>query len=550
VAGVETVRIGGEDVGVARFLAPNLSYVTGLDVLTAEFDIDKNAPSVMGLANLTNSAAGGLVDMGEITSQNWTVELAFNPDGLSNTLSFTNGSKSTLTSTSTKTADTKGSSYAATVKLKSGDNAINFDGSYSYKVVHGTTAGSGTTSGTNTFTFTDTKGTTDTSDDVASNFKLASTATYSSVDGVTSKTSIGTAKASYSSSGDVASHDFSFKIENTVNNSGDSTPIQEKQTYTINSYAFSSASDGFSLKIGGGAIVNTSFQNGQNVDTMTYSFKNVEWNQWNLKMTTANVSSFTLTDTELNLGAGRGDDITQVQQDLSDNLLFRLLAEDNIVTFKNLAIYDGFDAGAGNDKVTGFKWADEIFGGLGNDTLLGGSGKDTLVGGAGADKLAGGSGSDTFKFSITGDTGDISWTGLGGNAPTALFDQILDFAKGQVGKGDVISLGEEQAMQVGGGDAQASDSEASINQSTGVASFAKGSGKTMSDAMSDIAQCFNSSGDSAGDFAFFKVGNKGSYYAFISDGDGALSEHDVVVQLTGVTNINQIDLTDGYLSIR
>jgi hypothetical protein len=46
------------------------------------------------------------------------------------------------------------------------------------------------------------------------------------------------------------------------------------------------------------------------------------------------------------------------------------------------------------------------------------------------------------------------------------------------------------------------------------------------------------------------VGNKGSYYAFISDGDGTLSEHDVVVQLTGVTNINQIDYADGLSIIR
>jgi Ca2+-binding RTX toxin-like protein len=228
-------------------------------------------------------------------------------------------------------------------------------------------------------------------------------------------------------------------------------------------------------------------------------------------------------------------------------VLSMLLAEDNIVTLKwNPS--DGFDAGAGNDKVTGSQFADKIFGGLGNDTLLGGLGKDTLVGGAGADKLTGGAGSDTFQFSLTGDTGDISWTG-GSDTPLPIFDQIMDFAKGKVGKGDAISLGADQALQVGGSDDAATSTEASINQSTGVATFDKGSGKTLSDAVLDIAARMSAAGDNAGEFAFFKVNNKGSYYAFISDGSEGVTDHDVVVQLAGVTNINQIDQTEGHLRI-
>jgi Ca2+-binding RTX toxin-like protein len=559
VAGVETVRIGGEDVGVARFLAPNLSYVTGLDVLTAEFDIDKNAPSVMGLANLTNSAAGGLVDMGEITSQNWTAELAFNPDGLSNTLSFTNGSKSTLTSTSTKTADTKGSSYAATVKLKSGDSTISFDGTYTEKGVFPTTSDSGKFTEARSFTFSDNRGTTtDLTDDVAASYSSALTGSYSTSNGVQSNTFDITVKQNYSAYGYVMASDLALKAERGRNTSDD-TLVNDKETITVKAFSFNDKNLGLSFKVGGGTLVNDRVVNGNEVDTQTYILKNVEWNDtsaFGFKITTANVNAFTIDDSILNFGTDNEDDITQVTFNLQENLLPMLFASDNVIALKAPKVDSVtsstrlFDAGAGNDKVTGSQFADNITGGAGNDTLLGGLGKDTLEGGAGADKLTGGSGSDTFKFSFTGETGDISWTGLGGNAPTALFDQILDFAKGQVGRGDVISLGEEQAMQVGGGDAQASDSVASINQSTGVASFAAGSGKTMSDALSDIVQSFNSSVDSAGDFAFFKVGNKGSYYAFISDGDGTLSEHDVVVQLTGVTNINQIDLTDGYLSIR
>jgi Ca2+-binding RTX toxin-like protein len=393
---------------------------------------------------------------------------------------------------------------------------------------------------------------------VAASYSSALTGSYSTSNGVQSNTFDITVKQNYSAYGYVMASDLALKAERGRNTSDD-TLVNDKETITVKAFSFNDKNLGLSFKVGGGTLVNDRVVNGNEVDTQTYILKNVEWNDtsaFGFKITTANVNAFTIDDSILNFGTDNEDDITQVTFNLQENLLPMLFASDNVIALKAPKVDSVtsstrlFDAGAGNDKVTGSQFADNITGGAGNDTLLGGLGKDTLEGGAGADKLTGGSGSDTFKFSFTGETGDISWTGLGGNAPTALFDQILDFAKGQVGRGDVISLGEEQAMQVGGGDAQASDSVASINQSTGVASFAAGSGKTMSDALSDIVQSFNSSVDSAGDFAFFKVGNKGSYYAFISDGDGTLSEHDVVVQLTGVTNINQIDLTDGYLSIR
>jgi Ca2+-binding RTX toxin-like protein len=62
---------------------------------------------------------------------------------------------------------------------------------------------------------------------------------------------------------------------------------------------------------------------------------------------------------------------------------------------------------SGNDKITGTKFADTIYGGAGNDTLKGGAGNDilkgdagndTLYGGLGKDVLTGGAGKDTFVF--------------------------------------------------------------------------------------------------------------------------------------------------------
>ncbi|PAX08146.1 beta strand repeat-containing protein [Sphingomonas lenta] len=64
-----------------------------------------------------------------------------------------------------------------------------------------------------------------------------------------------------------------------------------------------------------------------------------------------------------------------------------------------------FNAGMGDDTVTG---------GTANDFLVGGAGRDRLEGGAGDDQSIGGGGNDRFSYSIVGETGS---------------DTILDFQK-------------------------------------------------------------------------------------------------------------------------
>ena len=90
-----------------------------------------------------------------------------------------------------------------------------------------------------------------------------------------------------------------------------------------------------------------------------------------------------------------------------------------------------FDAGAGNDSVTGGAGNDTIFGGLGNDILIGGAGDDILSGGLGSDKLTGGKGDDVFKISKS----DFDFT----SAKTVLADTITDFKYTATEK-DSISL--------------------------------------------------------------------------------------------------------------
>ncbi|WP_207779314.1 beta strand repeat-containing protein [Zavarzinia aquatilis] len=84
-----------------------------------------------------------------------------------------------------------------------------------------------------------------------------------------------------------------------------------------------------------------------------------------------------------------------------------------------------FNAGQGNDMVTGGTGADFLVGGGGDDILRGGRGDDSLLGGGGADRLAGSSGLDRFIYTSTADSGMTA----------ATRDLVTDF-----GTGDLIVL--------------------------------------------------------------------------------------------------------------
>ena len=194
-----------------------------------------------------------------------------------------------------------------------------------------------------------------------------------------------------------------------------------------------------------------------------------------------------------------------------------------------------YNGTAGNDTYAGGTGNDTLYGNGGNDVLNGGAGSDLLSGGTGADSLTGGAGSDRFVFT-SGDSGQ-----------TTGFDRITDFAKGAVGTGDLIDF--SVPLTIGGSAAKATSSAAQINASTGIATFASKSGTTLADALADIAARFTAAADSAGEFAFFKVGGTGDYYLFISDGASGVTTNDVVIQLVGVTTISSITVSGGDLTV-
>ena len=189
-----------------------------------------------------------------------------------------------------------------------------------------------------------------------------------------------------------------------------------------------------------------------------------------------------------------------------------------------------------NDTLTGGSGADQLIGGAGNDVLVGGAGDDVLTGGAGADQLTGGAGRDTFVFAAA----------ASGQATGS--DTIVDYVKGLVGTGDAIEY--SSALRVGGVATTATGTQAAINQSTGVASFAAGSGTTLADALADIATSFGSDGTQvAGEFALFQVNQTGNYWMMVSDGTAGVTGNDVVVQLSNITSVFGIDLSAGVLTI-
>ena len=189
-----------------------------------------------------------------------------------------------------------------------------------------------------------------------------------------------------------------------------------------------------------------------------------------------------------------------------------------------------------NDRLNGGGGNDTLTSGGGRDALIGGTGKDTIIGGKGADTMTGGTGSDRYVFE-KGDSGRTA----------ASMDRITDFATGDVGTGDRFDF--SSILSVGGAANAATASRASIDQTTGVASFADGSGTTLGDALNDIAIRFTLSGDAVGEFALFQVGGTGAFHVFVSDGVAGVGRNDVVVQLTNIDSIGAIALTGGDLTI-
>jgi Ca2+-binding RTX toxin-like protein len=218
------------------------------------------------------------------------------------------------------------------------------------------------------------------------------------------------------------------------------------------------------------------------------------------------------------------------------NVGLTMIGNGGVNALTGSAAGDSMEGGGGNDNLVGNGGDDSLLGGIGNDSLLGGEGQDLLLGGLGADTLNGGVGSDTLRFAA-GDTGQT----------TATRDTVQGFELGAIGVGDVIDYA--AVLQIGGSNLLASATQASINQLTGVATFAAGSGTTLADALADIAGSFTAAGNASGEFAFFRINNAGNINLFVSDGVAGVGANDVLVELVGITTVGSIALNNGDLML-
>jgi Ca2+-binding RTX toxin-like protein len=104
-----------------------------------------------------------------------------------------------------------------------------------------------------------------------------------------------------------------------------------------------------------------------------------------------------------------------------------------------------FNAGMGNDTVTGGNGNDFLVGGAGNDVLTGNAGNDSFIGGGGLDRIFGGAGDDTAIFNVSTDMSDQVDLGTGNDrvqvtAPSGT--QIrLTFTSAEVGNGVATDSG-------------------------------------------------------------------------------------------------------------
>lgn len=178
----------------------------------------------------------------------------------------------------------------------------------------------------------------------------------------------------------------------------------KKNTYeagsgTVSNYRFADREDGYQISFGTLAFQYTDLRNGSAQD-VRFSFTNAKIDTVNYSIVTGSMPMTQLLPEELpllELGSlypeeGSMERVRALHETLVEPFLLR---GNNTITIKTKDDYR-FDAGAGNDRITG---------NLGNDTLLGGTGHDTLTGGAGRDELTGGPGNDVFRFNALSDMG-------------------------------------------------------------------------------------------------------------------------------------------------
>jgi len=212
----------------------------------------------------------------------------------------------------------------------------------------------------------------------------------------------------------------------------------------------------------------------------------------------------------------------------------------------NLGTIQGTNASV---NASAFTAALTVTGEAGNNTIVGGSAADAITGGAGIDTLTGNGGADVFKFQLgTASTAShSSYMNAASATSTGVLsvDAITDYAKGSDSivilntSGTAVTLSSSDVVT----NSSATVGTAAISSSA-IASFASAD-DTLYERVIAVESAIQTGTAAANQFAIFEF--SGSTYLFVSDGTDQVDRGDVLVKLTGVTDVSGIGFSSGGL---
>ena len=440
VENLESVIIGGETVSVLRFLNPDLIDVTALDIFgVGEWqDISSIAEflSIDGSVTYEVIPLANQIDLSRFEAEEWREIKTYMADS-SNNLTFTSvvGSQLNLAEDLVWLEGGYEKTVSYTLNGPKASSSSNyakdqFIAHYTIKSVNPETPEGVWTENNNEdisiFSY-NSNNTSQTDDDV----KLLISRNSSRTNTETGNFNDQTSEDYY-----FVSEELSLSYESAGLNFNLSTTRVEEESYrytgsnpddwygssiiTLNKFEFSDTQDSnniFKLSLSGAIS-----EDDLTVNVRTYNFSTIEIETADLVLTSNSVSFTRNEDNgwdenvdgvlshlyafDTNYSDAQANGLLGVSESLS-TYLFPLIVEfANTVTLKNQGVQ--FDAGAGNDSITG---------GDGIDIIIGGEGSDTLAGRLGSDRLTGGDGADHFVFNSTPNSSNN-------------LDTITDFAHG------------------------------------------------------------------------------------------------------------------------
>lgn len=300
----------------------------------------------------------------------WSTPTPFDPATQQINLSYTSNAGSKLSTTH--------NSSTSTLSLTSGNNNVNFWGSWQVSGTNTDSNGNpidGTTTVIQNVSYTDTKGTTTQYDDTTAYFNgtLKQVSTVKS--GFVNMDINWQGSTTYFADGVFLYINGSYGNQSTVTGTGTSS------VWTTHSASQNIADYKYWTKDFGLEFSGTQTQNLDN-KTATISLKNIsvydigQGSKTTASQATVNLSNINPSD--INFGGGFADNISGVQAFFTSKILPTVLNSGVIVTSTN-ALGSILNGGSKNDTITGGDGKDTIFARGGNDTIDGGLGVNTAV---------------------------------------------------------------------------------------------------------------------------------------------------------------------------